>query len=124
VQLQCLGTRVKITADPDALPPQAIVTCRPADLAAVLLPPGPVVDEIAFRLDGSPNDAGVLPNPVAVQVSYPVDAVPVADHDRLVLGYLEGTVWSRVPDQETDQAPGSIAATVDRDGVYALYREP
>jgi hypothetical protein len=124
VLLQCLGTRVQIAADPDALPPQAILTCRPADLGAVLLPPGPVVDEIAFRLDGSPNDAGALPSPVTLQVSYPADAVPVADRGRLVLGFLEGSTWSPVPDQEADLAAGRISATIDRVGVYALYREP
>ena len=124
VLLQCLGTRVQIAADRDALPPRAILTCRPADIAAVLLPPEPVVDEIAFRLDGSPNDAGALPHPVTLEVSYPVDAVPVADRDRLILGYLEGATWSSVPDQEADLAASRIAATIDRVGVYALYREP
>jgi hypothetical protein len=113
-----------MSTDPDVLPPQAILTCHPADLAAVLLPPGPVVEEISFRLDSSPNDAGALPNPVSVQVSYPVDAVPVADRGRLILGHLEGATWSPVPDQGADQAAGSIAATIDRVGVYALYREP
>jgi hypothetical protein len=123
--LECLGERVRVTADPDALPPQTLLTCRSADLASgPPPPPGPVVGDIAFRLDASPNASGTLPKPVTIEVEYPDAAVPAAERDRVVLGRLDGSTWAPVPDQAADPDASSISAIVDRAGVYALYRAP
>jgi hypothetical protein len=87
-------------------------------------PPGPAVGGTLFRLDAAPVEGGKLPGLVSVEVTYPAEAVPPADRARLTLGYLDGSEWEPVQAQDADPAGTKVSATVERPGVYALYRRP
>lgn len=122
--LRCLDNRVTVQADPDGLPAQTVLTCRPGAPTGVPEPPGPVVAEIIFRLDVTPSPGQSLPKPVNLQVTYPSGAVPPPDREQLTIGYLDGTEWKPVPEQTNQPSANRVTAMVDRPGVYALYRQP
>jgi hypothetical protein len=122
--IQCLGEQVQVIAEPGALPPQTMLTCRPVEPGTVPPPPGEVVGETIFRVEASDGENGTLPSSVTIQVTYPPDAGPAAERDRLILGYLDGTEWQPVPEQDAEPADARVRAPADRTGVYALYRQP
>src|SRR5205814_10507490 len=59
-QLRCLGERVTVMADAEALPPGLTLTCGPVDPASVPPPPNPVVNGTLFRLEVAPADGNAL----------------------------------------------------------------
>ena len=115
---------MQFSAEPDALPAGATLACRPVEPQTVPAPPGPLVGDTIFRLDAAPVEGGKLPGLVTIEVTYPAEAVAPAERARLTLGYLDGSEWKPVPAQDAEPADTRISATVDRPGVYALYRQP
>lgn len=124
VLLQCLGERVRLSADAGVWPPQTTIHCRPDAAANVPPPPGPVVNDIIFQLAVDPTDGTAMPESLDLQVTYSLDAVPAAERGTLVVGFFDGQVWSPLPDQTATPASGRITATVSEVGSYALYRRP
>ena len=76
-----------------------------------------------MRLDIAPP-ADKLPKPIRIQVTYPPDAVPPPERERLTLGFLDGTKWEPLPDQTAEPPTMRISAMTDRTGVFALYVKP
>lgn len=122
--LRYLGDRVRLSADPDALPPDLMLTVRPVEAGTVPQPPGPITSEIIFRLGVEPSDMAALPAPLALQVTYTAAGTQAGEQGRPVLGYFDGQRWAPVPNQSADVAANRVSADVTRTGVYALYRQP
>jgi hypothetical protein len=123
-QLRCLGERVTVMANADALPPQLTLTCGPVDAGSVPPSPSSVVGGTLFRLGINPSDGNNLKGTVDLRLTYPGEAVPSADRGRVALGYLDGSNWTILPDQTSEPATTSVSAKTDRAGVYALYLKP
>jgi hypothetical protein len=123
-QLRCLDERVTVEIGPDAFSTQSTFSCRPTDPSRVPPPPGEIVSETIFRLDVPPGGSPALRDQVELAVTYPPGAIPPAERGRLVLAYLDGSHWERLPDQEADPSTTRVTAKIDRAGVYALYRRP
>lgn len=123
-ELRCLDDRVQLTADPNAVPARTTLTCLWIEPGSVPAPPGPVIAETVFELTASGGDPRMLPAPLDLTATYPADAVPQAERGRVGLAYLDGSTWRPLPDQRPDPATTQVSATVDRAGVYALYRQP
>jgi hypothetical protein len=107
-----------------AVTAQAILICRPIESGSVPAPPGPLVADTAFELATSPGVGQTLPAPIALTVTFPPSAVPADQRERLVLAYLNGTTWTPLPDQDAEPDETQISASVDRAGIYGLYRQP
>jgi hypothetical protein len=101
-----------------------MLTCRPIAANDAPSPPGPIVGEIRFRLDAAPGNGAPLPGKLELQVTYPPDAVPPAERDRLVLGHLDGERWEPLPDLRAEPAASRITVETDLTGVFGLYRRP
>ncbi|MFN8634901.1 MAG: hypothetical protein U0893_13675 [Chloroflexota bacterium] len=123
-ELRCLDDRVQVTAGPDALPPRATLTCLQIEPGSVPTPPGPILSETVFQVTTSNGDPRTLPAPLDLTVAYPAGAVPSADRGRLSLAYLDGMVWKPLPDQHAEPDATRVSATIDRAGMYVLYRQP
>jgi hypothetical protein len=122
--LRCLDNRVEVQAGPGALPPQTTLTCQPIEPGSVPKPQGDMVGDAVFELTSRPATGDRLPARVNLAVTYPEDAVAPEDRDRLALAYLDGTRWTRLPEQANDVNAHRVSATVDRAGVYVLHRQP
>lgn len=83
-----------------------------------------MVGETVFELTSQPANGNRLPARVNLAITYPENAVPAEDRDHLVLAYLDGSRWTRLSEQANETGARRVSATVDRAGVYVLYRQP
>jgi len=121
--LRCLDDRVQVQANPGSLPPQTILTCRPIEPGSVT-PPSPLVNDTVFELTSSPGTSSALAGRLDLTVTYAADAVPEDERDQLTVGHLNGDHWEPLPNQVEEPEQTRIRASVDRPGVYGLYRQP
>ena len=122
--LRCLGDRVQVSANPDSVPAQTTVSCRPAEPSGVAPPPGPIVNDTLFQLDVEVRNGRELTSPLDLQVTYAPNAVPPDQRNTLKLGFFDGKNWAPVPEQTSDEAARRISARVSEGGIFGLYRQP
>ncbi len=124
VELRCPDERVVVSVAAGVIAEETALRCTQIDPGSVQRPPNPPVGNTVFRLEAEGDTDALLPGLATVAVQYPAGGIPPNERAQLVLGYLDGAQWVVVNAQTPEPAANRVTATVDRAGVYALYRRP
>ena len=115
---------VVLTIRRQTLTREVAIGCQTVDPGSVPQTPGPMVGEILFELLADGGGANDLPGEVNLGIDYGDEDLGGLDESRFVIARLENRQWTPVPRQAPDPVNNFISATINRVGIYTVYRRP
>jgi hypothetical protein len=121
VQLPCPDPRIVIGVLPVPASSEVMLSCQAVDASQVQQPPGPIVAGMVFRLFTDRAGDVTLPAAASLGIAYGNADLQSDREADLVIGHLQGALWSPVPSQQLNPAADYASATIIELGTYALY---